>query len=74
MLDIHGIEIKVGMRVKTQQHGGGLLPPAPPVIGIVEQCTDSRVFDALCIRYNHHSGFDRFILLEGKINEIVNTY
>lgn len=72
MEDIHGKEIRVGMRVKTQQPEGGIFNPAPAEIGIVEECKDAFGRDSLHIRYRRpNQNFDRFILLEGKINEIV---
>jgi hypothetical protein len=71
MKDINGVEIKVGMKVKTQQQSGGILSPAPPQIGIVEDCVDAFNNPSLQIRFRTHYDFDQFILLEGKINEVV---
>lgn len=69
MLDINGIEIKVGQTVKSQQKPGGIFNPAPPETGIVELGNDG-----LVIKYRRPGqNFDRFILLEGKINEIIKT-
>jgi len=72
MKDINGIEIKVGDKVKTQQPSGGILPPSPPKTGIVENTTDAFGNETLQIRYRKENRtFDQFILLDGKINEII---
>ena len=73
MKDINGIEIKIGQKLQTQQPSGGILSPADPKIGIVEfnkkLCKDGE----LVIRYREsYRDFDQFILLNGKINEIVD--
>lgn len=71
MLDINGVEIKPGMRVRTQQPSDGLFFPAPPQIGVVEEY-ESHKPENLCIRYRaENRDFDQFILLDGKINEVV---
>lgn len=72
MEDINGVIIEVGMKVKTQQPEGGIFNPAPAEIGIVEKCTDAFGRDALQIRYRKpNRTFDQFILLTGKINEVL---
>ncbi len=74
MKDINGIEIKVGDTVKTQQPAGGILPPAPAEIGIVGEtiCTITNK-PTLQIRYKRQGhDFYSYILLEGKINEVIN--
>lgn len=71
--DINNKDIKIGDTVKTQQHSGGILPPAPPTIGIVE----IKKFNSekVVIRYRKpHLSFDSFIALEGQINEIIETF
>ena len=71
MIDINGIEIKVGQKVKTQQPSGGILPPAPAQIGEVVYKEFNRGI-LMCIRYRKEGqDFDRYISLEGKINEVV---
>lgn len=72
MKDIHGVIIKAGYKVKTQQQGGGIFSPDEPKIGTVEKTKDAFGNNALQIRYrNPLRSFDSFILLNGKINEIV---
>jgi len=72
MEDINGITIEVGMKVKTLQPEGGIFPPAPAEIGVVETCVDAFGNDALQIRYRKpNRTFDQFILLTGKINEVL---
>jgi hypothetical protein len=67
MKDINGFEIWAGQKVKTLQPCGGLLNPAPAQIGIVEFKENQ-----LVIRFRiKNRDFDQFILLNGKINEIV---
>ena len=67
MKDINDNEIKVGDIVKTQQYSGSILPPSPAQIGIVELKNDR-----LYIKYkNELDSFNRYILLEGQINEIL---
>jgi len=67
MKDINNKEIRVGDTVKTQQQSGGILPPAPAQIGIVEVKNG-----AMVIKYKQEGDlFNRFILLEGKINEVL---
>ena len=71
MKDINGIEIKVGMMVKTQQPSGGILPPAPAQTGEVIY-KDFNIGNLLCIKYRKDGqDFDRYISLKGKINEVV---
>jgi hypothetical protein len=71
MRDIKGLEIKIGQTVKTQQPSGGILPPATAQIGKV--CyKDFNNGNFLCIKYrNEGQDFDRYITLEGKINEVL---
>lgn len=72
LTDINGKKIKVGDTVKTTQPSGGILSPGSPEIGIVEKTKDAFGNDALQIRYRKNGdNFDRFILLNGKINEVV---
>lgn len=72
MRDINGIRIEVGQTVITQQQKGGILPLAPPTTGMVEATTDSFNNETLQIRYRKEGqDFDRFILLDGKINSIL---
>jgi len=71
MKDINGVVIKGGMKVKTQQKSGGILIPASPQTGIVEECLDAFGNKTMQIRYRTHYSFDQFILLDGKINEVV---
>jgi hypothetical protein len=71
MRDIKKLEIKIGQTVKTIQPSGGILPPAPPQIGeVVYKAFNNRNF--LCIKYrNEWEDFDRYVTLEGKINEVL---
>jgi hypothetical protein len=73
MKDIHGNIIEPGDTVKTQQHPGGILPPAPPTIGKVIKSTNPNTGkDYLLLEYfKEGSSQARFIALEGKINEIL---
>jgi hypothetical protein len=72
LIDINGVEIKEGQRIKSQQPSGGIFAPAPAVIGrvVIEH---SLAGDDLLLRYqpsgykNHFS----YILLRGKINEVL---
>lgn len=68
--DINGKTIKVGDTVKTMQPGGGILPPGKPETGIVEITKNAFGITTLQIKYQRN-GVDRFILLGGKINEII---
>ena len=71
MQDINGINIEVGMMIKTQQHTGGILPPAPAQIGevIYKEFNNKNL---MCIKFrNGGQDFDRYISLDGKINEVV---
>jgi hypothetical protein len=70
--DINGKKIKVGDTVKTTQPSGGVLSPADSKVGVVEKTKDAFGNDALQIKYRKEgTTYDRFILLNGKINEIV---
>lgn len=70
--DVNGKQIEVGDVVKTTQPSGGLLNPANSETGVVEKAKDAFGQDALRIRYRKEgTNYDRFILLNGKINEIV---
>lgn len=70
--DIHGEIIKPGQIVTSAQKPGGILSPGEPKTGIVEETTDAFNNKTLRIRYREpYRTFDQFILLEGKINEIV---
>lgn len=70
--DINGKKINVGDTVRTTQPSGGLMNPANPEIGIVEKTKDAFGDDALQIKYRKQgANYDRFILLNGKVNEIV---
>ena len=72
MEDVHRDIIKIGDTVKTKQPSGGILSPAKPEIGIVEATKDSFDRDTLQIKYKKEGKlFDSFILLDGKINEII---
>lgn len=68
MKDINGVEIEVGMTVKSLQPSGGILPPAPAQTGEVTLLKDGR----MAIRFKEYNyDFYSYILLDGKINEIV---
>lgn len=69
MVDRFGNLIEVGDTVKTVQPSGGILPPAPPVIGTVIASLPWDVNSGLAIVYG--SNPKRYILLHGKINEII---
>lgn len=81
MLDINGIEIKVGMTVKTEQPSGGILNPAPPVTGVVfmykhqySKFMPNRDLNELAIKYNrmyNKVNIECIVLLKNKINEII---
>jgi hypothetical protein len=71
--DINGKKIEVGDTVKTTQPSGGLLSPADSKVGIVEKTKDAFGQESLQIRHRKQgTNYDRFILLNGKINEIVS--
>ena len=73
MLDINGIEIVIGSTLKTQQPSGGILPSAPAQIGVVEAYKYDTFKGELCIKFKSKGqSFDSFILLEQKINEVIN--
>jgi len=72
MKDINGFEIWAGQQVKTLQPLGGFPNPAPAQIGIVEFNENLCKKNELVIRFRIEGrDFDQFILLNGKINEIV---
>lgn len=73
MKDINGIEIEIGMTVKTTQPSGGILNPAPSETGEVINFTVSwQTKPMLAIKYKRHNNqFYRHILLHGKINEVI---
>lgn len=70
MLDIYGNIISVGDTVRTVQPSGGVLPPAAPVVGSVVASVPWDPSSGLAIS---HSDPPRYILLAGKLNEIVLT-
>ena len=71
MLDINGKQIKVGDTVKTQQPGGGILPPAAPQIGEVIAGVDAFGEPTLLIRYKTAGrDFWQYIDLKHKINDV----
>ena len=70
MKDVNGIAITPGMTVKTTHTTGGLLPPAPPIIGTVEDTVDAFGKPALCIRYVVGNQ-DRYVLIDHRINEVI---
>jgi hypothetical protein len=71
--DINGKKIEVGDTVKTTQQSGGLFNPNDSETGIVEKTKDAFGQESLQIRYRKQgTNYDRFILLNGKINEIVH--
>jgi hypothetical protein len=71
--DINGKKIEVGDTVKTTQQSGGLFNPNDSETGIVEKTKDAFGQESLQIRYRKQgTNYDRFILLNGKINEIVD--
>jgi hypothetical protein len=73
MLGVDGKEIKVGDTVKTQQPGGGTLPPAPPQTGEVVGGIDAFGDPTLLIRYKTAGrDFWQYIDLKHKINEVQN--
>ena len=70
--DVNGVEIKEGMKVRTQQPSGGVLPPSPPKTGIVEAAVDAFGIPTLQIVYcSDGTGYCGCILLQGKINEVL---
>jgi len=73
MKDINGIEIIIGCKVKTKQPTGGILNPAPAQIGeVVEYKLSFQDKKVLAIKYKKFNNeFFSFILLEGKINEVI---
>jgi len=73
MKDINGIGIKIGDTVKSTQPTGGILSPAPAQKGIVVEYEVSwKDKPELAIKYlKPNSTFYQYILLEGKINEII---
>lgn len=72
MKDINGITIKTGDLVATRQPSGGVLPPGQPEQGIVEPTIDAFGNPTMQIRFRKAGrDFDQFILLDGKINEVI---
>lgn len=76
MKDINGIDIEIGMTVKTTQPSGGFLPPANPTIGEVVNYTVHRGYaetsKELAIKFKkNNQEFYSYILLSGKINEVI---
>lgn len=72
MLDINGVKIEVGQTVKTQQPDGGLFAPPPSTTGEVVMQVSSNDEEQLFVKYSKpYFKFDTFILLEGKINEVI---
>lgn len=73
MKDINNIEIKLGMMVKTTQPSGGLFNPGPSVVGevVYRKLSYSNTHE-LAIKFkNNNDEFHSYILLDGKINEII---
>jgi hypothetical protein len=74
LIDINGVEIKLGDTVKTQQPKGGLLPQAEAKTGLVVHWFDLNGDGTayLVIKFkNVNEKYNRYILLDGKINEII---
>jgi hypothetical protein len=70
--DIKGRLIEEGDMVKTKQAEGGLMSASEGEVGIVEKTKDAFNNDALLIRFRKTGkNYDTTILLNGKINEIV---
>ena len=67
MIDQYGNLIRVGDTVITVQPSGGILPPAPPVKGLVIKSVPWDENSGMAIVYGKPP---RFILLEGKINTL----
>lgn len=74
LVDINGVEIKVGQTVKTQQPTGGILSPTKPKTGIVSEGTDSFGRKVLILNYTKKYRGENIncqIILNGKINEVI---
>lgn len=75
MLDINGIEIRLGMTVKSIQPSTGVLPSSCPRTGkVINYKLSYENKEVLAIKYHKsYNGIesDSFVLLEGKINEII---
>lgn len=72
LLDTKGREIKPGHTVRTRQPAGGVLPPAEPQTGIVEEGTDPFGRETLLIRWHDERlGFDLRIDISAQINLII---
>lgn len=72
MKDINGIKIEIGMTVKKQPIGGLFNPPPAEIGEVVEYKLSYQEETVLAIKYRKEpSCFDRFILLNGKINEVM---
>jgi len=72
--DIKGRLIEEGDMVKTKQAEGGLMSASEGQVGIVEKTKDAFNNDALLIRFRKTGkNYDTTILLNGQINEIVET-
>ena len=78
MLDIKGVQIEIGDLVKSTQPAGGLLNPAPPSIGTVCLYKLSYQIEpvlAICYkRYVHSELINCYVLLDGKINEVLTKF
>lgn len=68
ILDVNGETIRVGDMVRTKQHSGGILPPAPSQVGTVVM-VDYAGSDQLAIEFKDAQGRSAQILLHGQINE-----
>ena len=73
LYDINGEKIEEGDVVKSTQPSGGILSPSEGQIGVVEKTKDAFGQDDFQIRFRKEGkNFDQFILLNHKINEIIN--
>jgi hypothetical protein len=73
LYDINGKKIEEGDMVKSMQPSGGILSPSEGQIGVVEKTKDAFGQDDFRIRFRREGkNFDQFILLNGKINEIIS--
>jgi hypothetical protein len=70
MKDTKGKEIIIGMSIKSTQQAGGFINPSPSTLGICEADKDGRL--VIRFRKSFHE-WDSFIILHGKINEIINN-
>jgi hypothetical protein len=76
LIDINGVEIKLGDTVKTQQPKSRFLPQAEAKTGVVRQWFDLTGYGDgtayLAIKFkNVNEKYGRYILLDGKINEVI---